>query len=241
MDVHGNVVPDQSPIDLGLQRPGTRIPLRLQLTSRDGAKFRTGPVTIEGIAQISTAEAPCLPKPRDDCHAYLVTIKDNQPFGRIQGSLNIPLPDTGQVLHDPVTGTYLSDATKIHSLNEMFDSGKTTTQSQSSTDLSKSLKSATEREDAPPPGTGPLLKWRVANEAGIYGYAIYRGDAVDGRYERVNTPIVKAHNEGDGVTASYQWRDTRTTKGKEYFYYITIFNNNGSKTQLTGPQKVTAK
>jgi len=75
----------------------------------------------------------------------------------------------------------------------------------------------------------------------MYGYAIYRGDAVDGPFTRLNESIVKAHNEGDGATASYQWRDTSASKGKEYWYYITIFNSNGTKRQLTGPQKVTAR
>ena len=58
---------------------------------------------------------------------------------------------------------------------------------------------------------------------------------------RINHDLVEAHNEGDGVTASYQWRDISAEKGHEYWYYITNFNNNGKKTQLTGPQKVIAK
>jgi hypothetical protein len=91
------------------------------------------------------------------------------------------------------------------------------------------------------PGSGPLLKWQIANEAGIYGYAIYRGNSADGPFARVNDTIVKAENAGDNTTASYQWRDTTAQKGREYWYYITIFNNNGKKTSLTGPQKVRAK
>jgi hypothetical protein len=129
-------------------------------------------------------------------------------------------------------------------LNDLLESGKSSKQSRVTPDfdLSKSLKNATtDHLDDSPNGSGPLLKWQVANESGIYGYAIYRGATSDGQFDRVNKAIVKAGNGGDGVTATYQWRDTSAVKGHEYWYYITIFNSNGSKTQLTGPQKVVAK
>jgi len=91
------------------------------------------------------------------------------------------------------------------------------------------------------PGTGPLLKWQVENEIGMYGYAVYRSDREDGKFIRVNGTIIAAANHGDNVKASYQWRDNTAVKGKEYWYRITIFYNDGRKVPLTGPQKVVAK
>lgn len=241
MDIHGNVVPDQNPIKFGLQRPSTAKPVRLQITSRDGKPAHVGKFTIAGAGQLSVEATPCLPSARPDCQAYMVSIKPGHPFGLLSDKIAFELPDTHQSLTVDVGGIYLDDSTKVHSLNEEAAGG--TQSSVVRPDLQTSIKRAVaEKVETPPPaGHGPLLKWQVGNEAGIYGYAIYRGDLPDGKFTRVNDAIVKAENGGANTTANYQWRDNSAEKGREYWYYITIFNSNGKKTQLTGPQKVVAK
>ena len=243
MDVHGDVSPDQNPLDFGVQRQSSRRPIRLQLRNRNGRAFHVGKVKVDP-ASVTVEATTCL-QVSESCHAYLLTINPDHAYGQVAGKVGFELPDTHQVLNVHLGGIYLSDNTKVRSLDEPADtSDAPAAQSEAprTVDLKQSLKKAVEdKTSTTPPGEGPLLKWQIANEAAIYGYAIYRGDSADGHFVRVNDAIIKAENGGDGTTANYQWRDTTVQKGREYWYYITIFNNNGTKTQLTGPQKVVAK
>jgi hypothetical protein len=244
MDIHGNVVPDQNPLSLGVQRPGTLRPTRLQLSSRDGKAFHVGKVSTDETARVTVEETPCLPKARDDCRAYMVMNKKDRPQGQVVGKIGFELPDSHQVLNIDLAGVFLADSTKVHPLNAPAQSegGDRQTTVAPKTDLSAAItKAIGEQPQVEAPGSGPLLKWQVANEGGIYGYAIYRSDSENGRFSRVNDKIVSAGNLGDNITASYQWRDTGADKGKGYWYYITTFYNSGKKVQLTSPQKVVAK
>ncbi|MDE1960563.1 MAG: hypothetical protein KGH80_03110, partial [Xanthomonadaceae bacterium] len=112
-------------------------------------------------------------------------------------------------------------------------------------DLKSALQKSTEAAPPPPvdpPGHGPLLKWQVSNENNLYGYLIYRGDGENGPFLRVNRDIVRVgEDKGDGVTSTYAWRDDSATAGKTYWYYIGMLYRDGSKQQLSGPQKVMAK
>jgi len=240
MDLHGNVIPDQNPIDFGLQRKGSRKPVRLQLVSKSHKPFRVGKIGTDETSQIGVEPVPCLPVATEGCRAYMLEIKDAQKFGRVTGGIDFELPDTKQVIHESLSGVYLGDSTPVRSLNEIFETQKHSVGTQD-VDLSTAIKSAVEEPAPAPAGNGPLLKWQVANEAGIYGYAIYRGNSANSHFARVNEQIVRAKNGGDNVTSAYQWRDPGATSGKEYWYYISIFYNNGKKVQLTGPQKVAAK
>jgi len=47
--------------------------------------------------------------------------------------------------------------------------------------------------------------------------------------------------ESDAKSGSYQWRDDSAESGKTYWYSIGVINRNGSRQDLTGAQKVTAK
>ena len=243
MELRGDVVPDQNPLAFGMQRPSTIQPQRLQLTSRTGKAFRVGKITISDTAHVRVAETRCLPKIVDSCHAYLLTINKDHRQGELSGKVSIDLPDTRQVVNVELAGLFLEDSTVVQELGVPREAQAGGTRSTTAKmDIGTSIKRAVnEVSQSAPAGTGPLLKWQIANEAAIYGYAIYRGDSADGHFVRVNDAIIKAENGGDGTTANYQWRDTTAQKGREYWYYITIFNNNGTKTQLTGPQKVVAK
>jgi hypothetical protein len=113
-------------------------------------------------------------------------------------------------------------------------------------DLTKEIR-ASVRDDArqavevaPPPGEGPLLKWRIANGLPVHGFQIFRADKEDGFFVLQNKlPIRSTATDEDSV--SYQWRDTAATAGHTYWYYIGLLNKNGTKQQLTGPQRVEAK
>ena len=121
MDMHGNIVPDQNPLSFGLRRPSTARPMHLQLISRDGKAFKVGKVTTDEAAHVSVNATACLPEGRVGCLAYSIAIKSDHPYGVMDGKVRFELPDSGEVLNVHLGGIYLSDNTKVRSLNEPLD------------------------------------------------------------------------------------------------------------------------
>jgi len=238
VDVRGNIVPDQNPLALGLQKRGSRNPVRLQISSTNHTKFKVGDVTTDPMVRVKAAPESCLPSPSDDCEAFLISILDEQPFGQIVGKVHFPLPDSNEVLSVDLTGIYLADDVEVRSLDKPGAATKT----EPLVDITKALQQAVtpKEEVAIPEGKGPLLSWRVGNEAAIYGYAVFRAASVAGTYQQIGA-IIRAKNKGDNSEADYHYRDNTAIAGNEYWYYIAIFYNSGKKVQLTGPQKVVAK
>jgi hypothetical protein len=91
---------------------------------------------------------------------------------------------------------------------------------------------------APPPGTGPLLKWSTATEGSVHGYQIFRSDSADGPFVLQNARTIPAHPDTGTI---YQWRDTNAESGKAYWYYIGVVYKNGKKENLSSPQRTVAK
>jgi hypothetical protein len=244
MDIHGDVVPDQNPLGFEVQRPSVLRPVRLQLASPQGKAFRVGKVHIDETAHATAEATTCLPKARPDCVAYLVTLKNDHPFGQLSGGISFELPDTHETLTVNLGGVFISDDAKVQSLDRSAAASGADRESRDSHigDLGQALRQTMDRDStAAPAGTGPLLRWQVENEAGIYGYAIYRSEKEDGRVVRVNKTLIAADNKGDNTVASHQWRDTSATIGKEYWYFVVTLYTDGRKVRLTSPQKVVAK
>ena len=122
----------------------------------------------------------------------------------------------------------------------MQTSGAVTT-----SNLPDEIKAATSETVAPqtvaPAGRGPLLKWSVSYEGGVYGYIVYRSDDERGRFIRVNSSIIKAAGSEGSKSVDYQWRDNSAEAGKSYWYYVGLIYSDGHKSKLTDPQKVVAK
>ncbi|MEP6483007.1 MAG: hypothetical protein ABJB01_01070 [Rudaea sp.] len=243
MDFHGDIVPDQNPIEFNLQRPNQRQAIRLEFTSNHGDHFELGPVRLKDV-KVDVLPEKCISHRVISCKAYQLTLSKEQPIGQIFGQIFFPISGTKKEISVGVAGLMIGDATEVQPLNKLIDKNAKSSASQSisAPSIAQSIQDAVKKvDDLVPPGRGPLLKWQVGNELAIYGYAIYRSSASNGNYERINPTILVAKNEGDNVTSAYQYRDVSAVPGKEYWYYITIFYNSGKKVQLTGPQKVVAK
>jgi len=247
-DVRGKVVPSASPFDMGVMRTGSKHEFLIGLNQIEGKPFKTGKVRLEGIK--GTAKAESCAGGKRDCRQVRVTISDNQPLGALKGKLLVDLPEYKQTLPVNLWGLLLSADTKIRDISELAtEEGKNQADSaqggQSPTAapkladaLKKAVKPEAKLEELP--GRGPLLRWQVANEQTVYGYAIYRSETEDGKFLRVNKEIVKKISE-DGSGASYQWRDTSAEPGKTYWYQIGTIQNDGTRKPLSGPQRVIAK
>ena len=243
-DVHGEVIPSSNPVEMGVFRT-TKLPFVVQLKSRDGKPVKLGKISLEGFSATVIKE-PCIGS-TVGCAQVSVRVAKNQTGGVMRGTLLVELPEFHRVLPITIGGIYIPENIKVHSLDEaMNKSGKASSAEPLPLDLKSALQKSTQGASAPPPadppGHGPLLKWQVSNENNLYGYLIYRGDDENGPFLRVNRDIVRVgENKGDGVTSTYAWRDDSATTGKTYWYYIGMLYRDGSKQQLSGPQKVMAK
>ncbi|MDE2256842.1 MAG: hypothetical protein KGK05_03650 [Xanthomonadaceae bacterium] len=241
-DVHGEVIPSSNPVEMGVFRT-IKLPFVVQLKSRDDRPVNLGKVSLEGIKAAVTKEA-CVGG-ATGCAQISVKVADDQPGGRVQGKLLVELPDFHRLLPIDMGGLYLPESVKVHSLDKAMQKNSQSSTEPPPLDLKSALQKSTEAAPPPPvdpPGHGPLLKWQVSNENNLYGYLIYRGDGENGPFLRVNRDIVRVgEDKGDGVTSTYAWRDDSATAGKTYWYYIGMLYRDGSKQQLSGPQKVMAK
>jgi hypothetical protein len=92
----------------------------------------------------------------------------------------------------------------------------------------------------PPSGNGPLLKWRVTDESGVYGYQIFRADAEQGPFVLQNTSVLRAHSK-QYSSIPYFWRDEHTKSGSTYWYYIGAVYKDGRKQVLSPPRSKAAE
>jgi len=241
-DIHGEVVAGMNPLDMGLMRIGTPHEFHVPLRSRK--PFATGKIELQGLH--GTAQMDSCEKPDGTCRMLVLKVDDQQP-GAIQGHVWIELPEFHQRLHLAAWGLLVPKESKVKNLDEMQASETANGQAQSQTkplDLEHAVKAATSNatntSNAPPPGTGPLLKWTVANGASIHGFQVFRSGNDNGPFVLLNPKSIPSTAQTQD-SVSYQWRDNSAVSGKTYWYYIGIVYNDGHKQQLTGPQKVVAK
>jgi hypothetical protein len=244
--MHGQVVPDSNPFALGVIRTGNTNEYSIRLSSTTGEDFSVGKMDLENI-QGSAESAPCVPAAKG-CRLAKVRIDDSNPLGKVEGTLRVNLPDLHRDLPIRVWGMLLSPKTEVHQLDELLaksaaegGQSKSTATDSKPVDLAAAFKDSVRKDEPPPPGSGPLLKWSAAHQELVYGYAIYRADSATGPFVRVNKETILVTLEGDNKSGAYQWRDTTAEAGKTYWYSIGLINRDGSKQDLTGAQKVVAK
>lgn len=242
-NVHGRVIPADNPYALGVLRTNQENQITVQLTSQDDKPFRIAEVSLNKLSA-DWRVLPCSPA-RIGCKLLELTLKPNQPVGFIAGAaLATILPDDIR-LTIGFQGLLLPPEAKIQSLDkaqEDPEEGAKSKVADAPVDFSKALKKTMAPPSLPPPdppGTGPVLRWSVANEQTLYGYLIYRAEHEDGPWQRVNERIIPVLGHDD-APSDYAWRDTSAVKGKTYWYFIKTLANNGSKQKLTEAHKVVA-
>jgi len=242
-NVLGDVVPDGNPFQLGLMRTDGKHEFLVRVSSRSGKDFKIGKLDLKNVKGTAKAE-PCVPAAKG-CALVRLAVANDQPTGKVEGMLEVQLPDYKRTLPIELVGMLLTPETKIHDMEELMKQSEQGAQSKASTpgvpDLGKAIANTVKQEEPPPPGEGPLLRWSVAHQDPIYGYAIYRADSENGPFLRVNKDVIRVVDDSADKSGSYQWRDNSAESGKTYWYQIGILNRNGSKKDLTGAQKVVAK
>lgn len=239
----GKVAANSNPYALGLMRTGENHEALIRVASRNGKALKLGALHLDGIVGKVSAQ-PCIPAAAD-CQLIKLNVSDDQRQGRVQGVLRVELPDYKKELPIDLVGMLLSPDVKIHQMDElMAQSGAARSEAApaaKSVDIGAALQQSIKKEEAPPPGTGPLLRWSAAHQVAVHGYAIYRADSEAGPFLRVNKNVIEKNEDGPDKAGAYQWRDTSAKLGQTYWYIIGIINRDGTKEDLSSARKVVAK
>lgn len=242
VNIQGQVVPDFPVVQMGLVRQGNQNGFVVPVRSADGKPFSINEPTIEGFkGGVQTGE--CVPV-ADGCKLLTINIASDQQTGRLNGEILLRFPEYEATLYIPVSALLISKETKVLDLDEPKPEDTGTGKSEAVTgpvDIGEALKKAVapaKVKPPEPPGKGPVLRWQVGNQQTLYGYLIYRANAAEGPFVRVNDEIILVKDPQD--TNYYAWRDTTAEPGKTYWYYVSTLATNGQKQQLSGAQKVVA-
>lgn len=247
-NVIGEVAPNGNPISMGLMRTNNKNEFMIRLTSESGKDFKIGGVKLNGVkgSAISTACDPAA----SGCRLVKVSVSNDQGLGRLQGTVDVELPEFGRTLPIQVVGMLLNPTTKVHDLDEEREAAgaaksslpEDTQEASKNLNIGRTLREAVDAaHEEPPAGQGPLLTWSVANEGSVYGYLIYRADEENGKLVRINRNVILVKNREGGSSNRYQWRDISATSGKTYWYAIDMLKSDGKKELLVDRQKVVAK
>jgi len=240
--VHGAVVASADPVDFSLVRQGSGVEQVVLLEGKPPAAVEVESVRMEGAILSYVVEA--CPQ-RASCASLKLKLDDAQPIGQVFGKAWVKFKNEKNLLPINIRGLVISKDQKIIELPAQTPGAEGEGSRTTAGNLTDEIKAATSQEVSPPPitpeGKGPLLKWSVAYEAGVYGYIVYRSPEENGRFVRVNQAIVKIAGSGGSAAVDYQWRDNSAETGKTYWYSIGLIYNDGHKSKLTGPQKVVAK
>lgn len=234
----GPVIPSVDPVDFGLIRVGATSEQIVRLDRLDGKKMELGSVSTEGTP-VSVEQEDCVPA-RKSCQNLRVKLDAIVERGAIFGKVRISLPAFKGDLTIGYSGIAIGKDTQIRDLDEDMKAS-----ANQPTSLSSIIRSGIEvrkpLEGAVPDGSGPLIKWQVANEQPIYGYEVYRAESANGPFYRVNERIVAKLAADLDIGSIYRWRDLTAAAGKTYWYYVGTVYSDGRKQVLSTPQKVLAQ
>lgn len=241
-EVRGDVVPSATTFQLGVARVGQENEYILQYRS-DSKPFTLDKAALEGIVGTTSIEK-CAGGDKF-CQQVRLKIDGNQPNGQINGILRAHVAEYDRDIVVLTGGLLLDKKIKIKSLDEEMAAQAKMPQTPPSPTLGDALKSMSvvqkPVEAVVPPGNGPLLRWSVDNETLIYGYAIYRADSENGVFRRHGDFVRRSAVSKPGIVSNYAFRDTQGTVGREYWYRIAAFQNDGKREFLTQPQRATVR
>lgn len=242
-NVLGDVVPDTNPYQLGVIRTAGKHEFLIRISSRSGKAFETGAIAVTGF-KAEAEVVPCV-SASEDCRLIRLELAEDAAYGKLDGIVEVELPRFKKKLAIELVGMLLDPQTKIHKMEDLVkqsasrDGGMSTVSA--TPDIRSAIKGTLREDHPPPPGNGPLLRWAVAHQAPIHGYAIYRASSENGPFLRVSKDVIEIIEDEADKTGRYQWRDNTTESGKTYWYRIGVLNRDGSKKDLTAAQKVVAK
>ncbi len=87
-------------------------------------------------------------------------------------------------------------------------------------------------------GATVTVEWSTASELNTAGFNLYRGDAQDGPFTRINTELIPASPD-PLIGGSYVFTDTSVVAGRTYYYQLEDVETSGA-TNVQGVVEVKA-
>jgi uncharacterized protein DUF1573 len=228
-NVYEDVVPSESPLDLGVVREGQKFAKLVRLERRSGAALQVERVEAAG-ADVTVAVEPC-PEPKDSCRAIRMTGTGPAAGANLGGTLTVTLKDA-RPLTLPFSGIRVGPYTTVKDLGELSRQAE---------------KTAGPGAEATPPPSPPAmpapvvgrpgerwarLTWEVRQEQDSYGYLVYRADRREGPFRRINRDVLKVSSGPEPHT--YTYTDDQVAPGHTYYYYLESIGRGGTKSRLSG-------
>jgi hypothetical protein len=250
-NVHGDVVPDANPLDMGLMRFGNKNEYLIRLVSRSGRSIDIKNVSLSGFVG-EVAALPCVPA-ESFCRMVKLSVSDQQGAGAVKGDISVEIPGVRGRVSITVWGLLFPENVKFDTFDGKSEgdpkkggdgasnaaqSAKEGASPKIGEAIQKAIDESSRNELPPPAGDGPLLKWAIANGSSLYGFQIYRADKKSGPYVLLNYSPIRAIQADDNI--KYQWRDEAATPGRTYWYYIGTVDMSGQKKNLTEQHEVVA-
>jgi hypothetical protein len=233
--IAGDVGPEQNPYWIGEITWQPEIELSVPLIDSNGRDFTIGAVTSDDLTATYDSQ-PCSPA-RAGCKNLLIHLSNTKLSGLFRGQFNVTLPDRKKHLKLAIWGV-LGERPKPGEAAVPPKITKIPVPMSQNGDLVSVTPPLKVQPD--PPGTGPLLKWTIGEQASVHGYQIFRSDLPNGPFQLMEPKVIPKIDNGKGSVA-YRWRDTSAVKGRTYWYYIAVLYTSGDRRPLSAPQETVAK
>lgn len=237
-EVRGAVVANMNFIDFSVIRAGQEAEAAIRLVDETGHDLNIGELSLSG-GNASAVVEKCIPAV-DSCGIVKLRLGKQELGKPPRGILTISLPHYGSTIPIPYGGSIIASNAVIRNLDDELRVKGDSRQAISSA-LREGAVAPKAIEMPIPEGSGPLLKWEMANEIPIFGYEIYRAESFEGPYTRANSQIIRRLSSSAPISSVYRWRDLGAEKGKQYWYYVGVVYSNGRKEALSAAQRVVAE
>ncbi len=224
--VYDDVVPKESPIDLGVVREGQPFEKIVELRSRSGEPF-----LISGLRadrpDLQATLVPCSEATGSPCQGVRLA-------GALGGGLKTFAGDVTVLLdgRQPLTlrygGVLVGADVRVKSLGELLGPAPVPEPSRKA------------EPDAPtPPVLGrpgvreARLAWEAKSEDGTYGYLVYRSEKREGPFRRASPTVIPVVRDQAG-RHGYSFVDRDVVPGRTYYYYVESVSRGGEKKRLSG-------
>jgi hypothetical protein len=230
--VYEDVVPSESPLDLGVVREGRPFVKVIRLERRSGGLLEVERVATDNAA-VKAELAPC-PTPSDSCRALRVSGVGPAAGTPLGGTVTVNVKGA-RPLSLPYSAILVGAQATVKDMGMVGPERpeKTLTLPPTRTGAPGTDPASTAAPVVGKPGERRArLTWEAHQEKDTYGYIVYRSDRREGPFLRVSPEILRVATGPEPHV--YRYVDEQVEPGQTYYYYLESMGRGGTKSRLSG-------